>query len=203
MADRKLVTCPETGHLEDVALEDTPLGLVVTGCSRFAGDEPACPRECCRRMDRRDREARDTRDRVLLVVGCLDADAARLGSELAESLARDGLVVEVCSLAAGGAPPLEDYHAVVIGARVRFGHLETAVADYIRRHRAELASVPAFFFTVGGRSLFDRAGHARRMTRRTGWHPTAAAAFADAGALQRSDVWAFAREIADEIPSAR
>ena len=57
--ERKLITCPETAHLEEIDYERTPLGLVIVGCSRF---QPRCALECgcecARRMDRRDR-ARD------------------------------------------------------------------------------------------------------------------------------------------------
>jgi hypothetical protein len=58
--ERKLVTCPETAHLEEVDYEPTPLGLLITGCSRF---QPRCAvqcaRECARRIDRRERAPDD------------------------------------------------------------------------------------------------------------------------------------------------
>jgi hypothetical protein len=51
----RLITCPETAHLEMIEVEQTPFGLVVEACSRF---RPACavdcPRTCAARMDRRD-----------------------------------------------------------------------------------------------------------------------------------------------------
>lgn len=56
----KLVTCPESAHLEMVVYEDTPLGMLVEACTRF---EPGCPMTCARtcaaRLDRRDRDERD------------------------------------------------------------------------------------------------------------------------------------------------
>jgi hypothetical protein len=51
----RLITCPETAHLEMIEVEDTPVGCVIVACSRF---RPACavgcPRTCAARMDRRE-----------------------------------------------------------------------------------------------------------------------------------------------------
>ncbi len=51
----RLITCPETAHLELIEYEDTEFGCVISACSRF---RPACvvncPRTCAARMDRRD-----------------------------------------------------------------------------------------------------------------------------------------------------
>ncbi len=54
--ERKLITCPESAHLEEIEMERTPDGIVIISCSRFS---PACAVECaveCAvRMNRRDR----------------------------------------------------------------------------------------------------------------------------------------------------
>jgi len=59
MASR-LITCPETAHLELIDFDDSPLGMLISGCSRF---QPACaakcPRTCAARFDRRDRAVTD------------------------------------------------------------------------------------------------------------------------------------------------
>jgi hypothetical protein len=51
----RLITCPETAHLEMIEYDDTPFGCVISACTRF---RPACavecPRTCAARMDRRD-----------------------------------------------------------------------------------------------------------------------------------------------------
>lgn len=48
----RLVTCPETAHLELIDYEDTPLGMLIRECSRF---RPACAitctRTCAARLD--------------------------------------------------------------------------------------------------------------------------------------------------------
>lgn len=52
--ERKLVTCPESAHLEEIEFEQTPCGMVITACSRYSGDV-RCARECAARLDRRAR----------------------------------------------------------------------------------------------------------------------------------------------------
>lgn len=202
MAEHKRITCPETGSIEQVELDRTPLGYVVTGCGRCRDGTLACGRECARRMDRRDRAGLDDRERVLVILASLRDDAAGIASTLASDLADDSLVVELAELGTRSMPPLEDYDAVVISAQVRFGRHARAVIDYIRGHLQGLIRMPAFFYSVGGHGVFDRDGYIQRMTQRTGWHPTLAATFADARPLQRPDIRAFARQIADEIPAA-
>lgn len=202
MGEHKRITCPETGRLEEVELDRTPVGRIITGCSRHGGGALACPGECARRMDRRDRSDLDDRERVLVVLARLDDRAARVASSLADRLGEDQLCVEIAELGARSMPPLEDYDAVVIGAQVRFGRHARALIEYIRGHREALAQIPAFFYSVGGHGVFDRDGYVQRMTRRTGLHPTRAATFGDASAVQQPDIRAFARQIADEIPAA-
>jgi menaquinone-dependent protoporphyrinogen oxidase len=200
MTERKPVTCPETGHLEQVEFERTPSGLVVVGCSRYRDADLACPRECARRMDCRERANVEDRERVLLVLANLHDDAARIGTMLAGELTADGLTVELAELEGRHVPPLADYDAVVIGAHVRLGHHDRTVIDYLARHVVDLQTLPAFFYSVGRGAYCD--SHARRVTHRTGWQPTAMWTFSDASAYQRTDVRAFARLVADEIPAA-
>lgn len=54
----RLVTCPETAHLELISYQEHPLGTLVDECSRFAPScIPTCPRTCAERLDRRKRRA--------------------------------------------------------------------------------------------------------------------------------------------------
>ncbi|MCE9574049.1 MAG: hypothetical protein K8W52_12960 [Deltaproteobacteria bacterium] len=50
----RLITCPETAHLEMIKEDPHPLGLLILSCTRF---RPACnvqcPRTCAARLDRR------------------------------------------------------------------------------------------------------------------------------------------------------
>jgi hypothetical protein len=49
----RLLTCPESGHLERIEYDDTPCGMLILGCSSRTGSR--CPRTCAMRFDRRDR----------------------------------------------------------------------------------------------------------------------------------------------------
>lgn len=54
-ATTMLVTCPETAHLEEIGVEHTSNGLLISTCSRFdPAREVACSRVCAQRLDRRD-----------------------------------------------------------------------------------------------------------------------------------------------------
>ncbi len=51
----RLITCPETAHLELIECEQTPFGLVIARCSRFRpASTVTCSRTCAARLDRRD-----------------------------------------------------------------------------------------------------------------------------------------------------
>jgi hypothetical protein len=51
----RLVTCPESGHLELIDFEDTPFGLLIRDCSGLRECPRDCPRTCAARLDRRQR----------------------------------------------------------------------------------------------------------------------------------------------------
>lgn len=59
----RLITCPESAHLELIEYGEHPCGMLIEACSRF---RPAgavhCPRTCAARLDRRAREAQLTVD---------------------------------------------------------------------------------------------------------------------------------------------
>lgn len=55
----RLLTCPETAHLELIDYVDDPLGMLVSACSRFwPPGAIECPRTCAARLDRGARCAR-------------------------------------------------------------------------------------------------------------------------------------------------
>ena len=55
---KKLVTCPERAHLEELEYEDHPLGMLITSCTRFCPRSAVvCARTCAARLDRRMRQA--------------------------------------------------------------------------------------------------------------------------------------------------
>jgi hypothetical protein len=49
--NRKLITCPQTDHLEVIDFENTPFGTVIAGCSRLARCGLECSRVCAALID--------------------------------------------------------------------------------------------------------------------------------------------------------
>lgn len=170
---RQRITCPETDKREEIELERTPYGIVITGCSRFQPCSAVeCTRACAVRLDRRDRRGvDDIAPRVLVVYMSRHAQTKVIAVALAGHLSRDGLTAELADADARAVPPPADYEAVVIGSAVRFGRHARSVTEYIGRHGDALAAMPAFFFSVGND---DDIG---RMSRATGWRPTGSAVF--------------------------
>jgi hypothetical protein len=71
----RLITCPETAHLEMIQEDPHPLGLLILACTRFRPScSVDCPRTCAARLDRRSQlDADPTLDD--------DVDDARTGVE--------------------------------------------------------------------------------------------------------------------------
>ena len=54
------VACPETAGPEIIEFDDSPFGILLTGCSRFRpASAVTCPRSCCAGFDRRTRTSED------------------------------------------------------------------------------------------------------------------------------------------------
>lgn len=52
----KLITCPESAHLEKIEYEDHPLGMLIVACTRFKPDcAVTCARLCAARLDQKRR----------------------------------------------------------------------------------------------------------------------------------------------------
>ena len=221
--EHKRITCPETGNVEDVEIEHTDAGIIVTGCSRFDGSDPDCARECAKHLDTRERlENDDWAERVLVTYANSEDGRTRVIAEvLADDLRRDGLIVEVSD--ARIAPPAQDYDAVVIGSGIRFGRPARPAVRYIEENRDALAAMPAFWFSVSDAPAVsgssDPGGCIRQLSRKTRWQPTDSMTFGapDEEALLRriltsltrrredaaqwKDVHDFALRIAEQIPA--
>jgi menaquinone-dependent protoporphyrinogen IX oxidase len=236
--ERKHVICPETRRGEDVTLESTPSGVVITGCSRFSpGDAVTCGRGCAVHIDRAERSLGDDRaERVLVLFASTYGQTSAIASAITDDLAHDGLTVELAEASKGMLPPPADYDAVVIAAPIELGRHPRFVIDYIARYRTTLAAMPAFFISVCNAAGRDRSpdpnGYIARMTRLTGWVPTASVAIGGALAYSKYRWWvrwfmkligratgvkdtsrdhvftdwaqvhAFARQIGEDIPAA-
>jgi hypothetical protein len=53
---QKLITCPDTAHLEQIEYDDHSLGLLIVDCTALRCDAQ-CERSCAARLDRRRRTA--------------------------------------------------------------------------------------------------------------------------------------------------
>jgi len=59
----QFVTCPESGQLELIESEETPLGALIIDCSALHGACPGdCPRSCAAVLDRGDGRLREPED---------------------------------------------------------------------------------------------------------------------------------------------
>ena len=55
-----LVTCPESGQREEVEYVDSPLGMLITRCTRFSPScAVTCHRPCVARLNRKRRSIDD------------------------------------------------------------------------------------------------------------------------------------------------
>jgi hypothetical protein len=195
--ETKLITCPETGHLEEIGVERTPCGVLVASCSRFVpADHVPCGAECARRLDTRDRAARDDWSERVLVVGADMLITRPLAERLVSELRQDGLVAELADADSGSVPPPADYDAVVIGCASPPRRLPRSLLRYVAEYREMLSSMPSFLFSIGNLSAHDVGSIAER----TGWLPRYTAAFA-LGKPDPSAVHLFALTIGETVPS--
>jgi len=52
----RFVTCPETAELENIGYDDSPLGMLIVSCTRYASPcALGCSRGCARHIDLRAR----------------------------------------------------------------------------------------------------------------------------------------------------
>lgn len=195
--ERKILICPETGNLEQIALERAPLGRVIVACTCSTG----CTRECARRMDRRDRLDADDRERVLLIIAAAHTPTARIADALADHLRSDDLVVERVTLGENVPPPLADYDVAVIGIPVGRRGYSGRLAAFVHGHAVELDAMPVFVFAVGRAGRHDPAAYLAHLTEQIGLHPAASAMFDHEAAQATSALLEFVHQIGDDIPA--
>lgn len=98
----------------------------------------------------------------------------------------DGHTVEVFSVDA--APHrIAEFDAIAIGGSVHFGHYESDLVEFVKRHRDELTARPSAFFSVSGSAgsevepyASESAGYASEFIDITGWNPDVVGIFAGA-----------------------
>ncbi|CAN5360864.1 hypothetical protein BH11MYX1_BH11MYX1_09890 [soil metagenome] len=143
--EHRSITCPLSAHLEQLELERTALGTVVASCSRFGSEPVTCSHECARRMDIRDHAVLDQVKERVLVLHAATSQARACAERLACHLRSDSLVPELGNSEVRGAPPPEDYEAVVFVSPLRRGRHTQAIDRYLADHRLALATMPTFF----------------------------------------------------------
>jgi hypothetical protein len=143
--ERRALTCPMTAHLEVIDYERTSLGILVEGCTRFSPGDVRCNRECSRRLDRRDRADNDDPTERVLVVYARERGPAEA---IAYALRLDDFTVELADACVAGAPPPEDYDAVVIVSQPNWLNFTHAIDAYVGEHAAGLLDRPSHTFDV-------------------------------------------------------
>lgn len=127
--------------------------------------------------------------RIGIVYASTHGQTAAVAAKLADHLRRCGHVVELGNVLTGAVPPPEDYDVMVIGSRVQHERHAAEISEYVREHRATLAEIPSFFYSVSMSAAEpgagpDPRGYIARFCRDAGWEPQQRAAFA--GALRYS-----------------
>ncbi|KAF0207070.1 MAG: menaquinone-dependent protoporphyrinogen [Actinobacteria bacterium] len=85
--------------------------------------------------------------RVLVVYDSRFGATRDIAEEISRSIRGVGLGTEVLSV--GANPDLENYSAVVLGAPVYSGQLNTGLCDWVNKHADRLELMPTAVFVVG------------------------------------------------------
>jgi menaquinone-dependent protoporphyrinogen oxidase len=85
--------------------------------------------------------------RILVVYGTTEGHTAKVAGAIAETLHRNGVLVDV--RAAGEPAPAPDgYDAVIVAASVHAGRYQRSVLNWVRAHASVLSHKPAAFVSV-------------------------------------------------------
>ena len=126
---------------------------------------------------------------ILVIYASTHGHTATIAARVGEAITREGASAHLRHVSAAEHLEPSGYDAVVVGASIHAGHHQRVVVEWAERHRAELAALPAAFFSVCLTAADDTA-ESRAATARyrdefaaaTGWTPERAVTFA--GALQ-------------------
>jgi len=119
--------------------------------------------------------------RILVAFASTHGQTRKIGDVIAAELRAAGHVVELAAALAGPPPPVQDYDVVVLGSRIRYSRHAPEIVRYITANRAELDTIPSYFFSVSmtaaGSQSHDPAGYLERLFTATRWRPRGAVAF--------------------------
>jgi menaquinone-dependent protoporphyrinogen oxidase len=84
---------------------------------------------------------------VLVTYGTKNGSTAHIAESIADVLREKGLTVE--TMRAASVPFVTGYDAVVVGGGLYAGRWHKDARTFVRRHRADLARLPVWFFSSG------------------------------------------------------
>ena len=131
--------------------------------------------------------------RILIFYGTTHGQTAKIAEYIAAELRRGPWTVTLARAdEIYGDPHLEQFDAVLAAGSVRFGRHQRYLEEFVRRHAAELAGMPAAFVSVCGAlagnwpdGTREAAKYRDDFFRRTGWRPDLAWSVAGAVAYTK------------------
>ena len=122
--------------------------------------------------------------RILVAYSTTDGHTRHICERLQQVMAEQGDDVTVAPLAQADGLDLSAFDKIVIGASIRYGKHQPAVAQFIARHQALLESRPNAFFSVNivarkpEKNQPDTNPYLVKFLRQISWKPKLLAAFA-------------------------
>jgi menaquinone-dependent protoporphyrinogen oxidase len=122
--------------------------------------------------------------KVLQLYSTTDGHTLTISRRLRRVMELHGDEVVLMALGEAGVMDLAPFDKIVIGASIRYGRHSPLVLDFVRRHRAALASKPSGFFSVSvvarkpGKNTPETNPYLRTFLRQASWQPRYIAVFA-------------------------
>lgn len=122
--------------------------------------------------------------RILLVYSSTDGQTRHICERLRQLVAQQGHAATLVPLAEADALDLAAFDKIVIGASIRYGKHQPAVAQFIARHQALLERTPSAFFSVNivarkpEKSRPDSNPYLIKFLRQITWQPRLVEVFA-------------------------
>lgn len=124
--------------------------------------------------------------KTLILFSTRDGQTREIASFIASQLNELGVHADVVNLNRADAINWAEYHRVVIGASIRYGHFHPALDRFVKKHLQELNARPGAFFSVNlvARKPEKRTPQTNSYTRKfllnSPWQPDQCAVFAGA-----------------------
>lgn len=124
--------------------------------------------------------------KTLILFSTRDGQTREIAASIASGLKEHGIDAELQNLHRVETVAWEQYDRVVIGASIRYGHFHPALADFVKKHAAQLNALPGAFFSVNlvARKPEKRTPQTNSYTRKfllaSPWRPDLSAVFAGA-----------------------